>query len=186
MRLQLWFTPDQPDTIMAPTKVQKTVKSTETDDDGGITFKKKQDDLRKSVSQPNVPRTRQNARISKAIDQSRRSVHITNRDYLDRSWSVRKRRVQEFARIAATSRRTCKRELNPSSATSRSSSKWSFVIRMNMDHGQCMSACISNMEIRETHLSHPSARFGNSCLLARRAHRTPLRRGKAKRLNSAI
>ena len=70
---------------MAPTKAQKTIESTETDDDGGITFKKKQDDLRKSVSQPNVPRTRQNERISKAIDQSRRSVHITNRDYLDRS-----------------------------------------------------------------------------------------------------
>ncbi|THW98561.1 hypothetical protein D6D18_05054 [Aureobasidium pullulans] len=34
---------------MVPTKAQKTVKSTETDDDGGITFKKKQDDLRKSV-----------------------------------------------------------------------------------------------------------------------------------------
>ncbi|THX81697.1 hypothetical protein D6D05_04098 [Aureobasidium pullulans] len=84
VRLQLYFTLDQPDAIMVPTKAQKTVKSTETDDDGGITFKKKQDDLRKSVvirqekARTRIRKNRSNKQkdLQKRIESLKRNITV--------------------------------------------------------------------------------------------------------------
>ncbi|TIA45893.1 hypothetical protein D6C79_05376 [Aureobasidium pullulans] len=69
---------------MAPTKAQKTVKSTETDDDGGITFKKKQDDLRKSVvirqekARARIRKNRSNKQkdLQKRIESLKRNITV--------------------------------------------------------------------------------------------------------------
>ncbi|THX15432.1 hypothetical protein D6D13_01982 [Aureobasidium pullulans] len=69
---------------MAPTKAQKTVKSTETDDDGGITFKKKQDDLRKSVvirqekARTRIRKNRSNKQkdLQKRIESLKRNITV--------------------------------------------------------------------------------------------------------------
>ncbi|THV88904.1 hypothetical protein D6D27_06891 [Aureobasidium pullulans] len=84
VRLQLYFILDQPDAIMVPTKAQKTVKSTETDDDGGITFKKKQDDLRKSVvirqekARTRIRKNRSNKQkdLQKRIESLKRNITV--------------------------------------------------------------------------------------------------------------
>ncbi|KEQ81190.1 hypothetical protein M438DRAFT_98838 [Aureobasidium pullulans EXF-150] len=69
---------------MVPTKAQKTVKSTETDDDGGITFKKKQDDLRKSVvirqekARTRIRKNRSNKQkdLQKRIESLKRNITV--------------------------------------------------------------------------------------------------------------
>ncbi|CAD0037143.1 unnamed protein product, partial [Aureobasidium pullulans] len=64
---------------MAPTKAPKTVKSTDTDDDGGITFKKKQDDLRKSEkARARIRKNRSNKHkdLQKRIESLKRNITV--------------------------------------------------------------------------------------------------------------